>query len=199
MNLKEKSTTNTSYNSIGRATTDSTDVWATPQHVLDWASEKFGEFTLDAAASDWNSAAPHYIDEEANALKTAWKTDGTVWCNPPYGKLAREFVKRAKDQIAKGNCKKVVMLLACRTDTIMFQEEIFPFASHVHFVKGRIYFGDGTRPANFASVICVFDAEHDIQDGAEFSFGKVGDRKSKSRGKAKKDTTQATFGGLFDE
>lgn len=193
---REKSTTNTSYNSIGRATADSTDVWATPKHVLKWASDQWGAFTLDAAASEWNSAAPEYIDEERDGLKTAWVTDGVVWCNPPYGSLAKEFVQRAKDQIQRGNCKRVVMLLACRTDTQMFQREIFPHASHVHFVEGRLYFGDGTRPANFASVLVVFDAEHDKSKGAKFSFGKVGERPKTKRSKSK--TSQQSFGGIFE-
>ena len=86
---RPKRDTNTAYNSIGRAAKDSTDVWATPKHVLKWARERFGDFSLDAAASEWNSAAPEWIDEEADGLKTPWITDGVVWCNPPYGKRAK--------------------------------------------------------------------------------------------------------------
>jgi len=193
---RPKRDTNTAYNSIGRAAKDSTDVWATPKHVLKWARERFGDFSLDAAASEWNSAAPEWIDEEADGLKTPWITDGVVWCNPPYGKLARKFVQRAWEQVQKGNCKKVVMLLACRTDTLMFQEDIFPNASNVHFIGGRLKFGDETNTANFASVIVVFDADHDVKKGAQFSFGRTG-RSTKKRGKAKSND-QASFGGIFE-
>ena len=61
------------------------------------------------------------------------------------------------------------MLLASRTDTKMFQDHIFPNASRVHFVKGRLKFG-GKGPANFPSVIVVFDRDH--EGDATWTFGK---------------------------
>jgi site-specific DNA-methyltransferase (adenine-specific) len=151
------------YNSIGRAKTGSSDVWLTPDYVIKWVKQEFGYLGLDAAADANNSVAPQHIDEQMDALVTPWICSDTVWCNPPYGKQAKEFVERAIDQVAKGNCPRVVMLLAVRTDTKMFQDLIFPKASRIHFIKSRVKFQRGMgktssseRPA-FASAIVVFE------------------------------------------
>ena len=149
------------YNSIGRAKTGSTNVWLTPDYILKWVHKEFGFVGLDAAADVDNAVAIHYIDEYMDALVTPWNSDDIVWCNPPYGKEAKKFVERAIDQVEKKNCAKVVMLLAVRTDTKMFQELIFPRASRIHFIKGRVKFkrAGKTRPderPNFASAIVVF-------------------------------------------
>jgi phage N-6-adenine-methyltransferase len=149
------------YNSIGRAKTGSTNVWITPEYIIKWVDKEFGPIGLDAAADVDNSVAPDFIDEKMDALVTPWISDDVVWCNPPYGKEAKKFVERAIDQVTKKNCKKVVMLLAVRTDTKMFQELIFSKASRIHFIKGRVKFKrvGKTRPderPNFASAIVVF-------------------------------------------
>ena len=150
------------YNSIGLAKTGSTTVWITPDYIVKWVEKEFGPIGLDAAADVNNAVALHFIDEKMDALVTPWKSSENVWCNPPYGKEAKKFVERAIDQVAKKNCPKVVMLLPVRTDTTMFQELIFPKASRIHFIKGRVKFQRGVgktksheRPA-FASAIVVF-------------------------------------------
>jgi len=149
------------YNSIGRAKTGSTNVWITPDYILKWVKKEFGPIGLDAAADVDNAVAVYYIDEDMDALKMPWVSDDVVWCNPQYGRQAKKFVERAIDQVEKKNCSKVVMLLAVRTDTKMFQELIFPKASRVHFIMGRVKFkrAGKTKPnerPNFASAIVVF-------------------------------------------
>ena len=150
------------YNSIGLAKTGSTTVWITPDYIVKWVEKEFGPIGLDAATDVNNAVVRHFIDEKMDALVTPWKSSEIVWCNPPYGKEAKKFVERAIDQVAKKNCPKVVMLLPVRTDTTMFQDLIFPKASRIHFIKGRIKFqrgvgktGSHERPA-FASAIVVF-------------------------------------------
>ena len=150
------------YNSIGRAKAGSTNVWLTPDYIIEWVQKEFGVIGLDAAADVNNSVAPRFIDERMDALVTPWICDDIVWCNPPYGKEAKKFVERAIDQVEKKNCSKVVMILAVRTDTTMFHDLIFPKASRIHFIKRRVKFQRGNgktrsdeRPA-FASAIVVF-------------------------------------------
>ncbi len=155
----------------GRAP-DAHDTWATPWDLIAWVQQEFGELVLDAAALPTNTKAPDYITPDQDALVTPWLTEytqnGTTWCNPPYGRDAIKFVKRAIEQVNNGNCKRVVMLLASRTDTKMFQEHIFPNASRIHFIKGRVKFG-GKGPANFPSVVIVFD--HGYSGDAVWTFG----------------------------
>ena len=152
----------TATQSIGRDLTgNDTDRWNTPDVVFDYASERWGPFDLDSAADDRNTRCENFINEEQDALKTSWR--GTnVWCNPPYGTAMHRFVEQAWRQVERGHCKRVVMLLACRTDTRVFHDFIFRYASEIHFVKGRIYFLSDAKhgvehPANFASVLVVFE------------------------------------------
>ncbi len=158
--------------SSGGRAPDAHDTWATPWDLIAWVEQEFGKLVLDAAASESNAKAPDYITAEDDALTTEWLNEktptGTTWCNPPYGREAVKFVKRAIEQVDNGNCKRVVMLLASRTDTKMFQEHIFPNASRIHFIKGRVKFG-GKGPANFPSVVVVFDK--DYTDDAVWTFG----------------------------
>lgn len=146
---------NTAYNSIGRSTIDSTDVWHTPTYVVDFAINRWGKFDLDAAASKQNTICKNFISQEMDALSTEW-SGNNVWLNPPYGRSMPKFIRRAKEQVDAGNVNRVVCLIACRTDTKIFQEVIFPYASEIFFIKGRISFS-GQGPANFASCYVVFD------------------------------------------
>ena len=45
---------------------------STPQDLFDWANARWGPFTLDACAAEWNAKVPHYNTEEANGLKQPW-------------------------------------------------------------------------------------------------------------------------------
>ena len=59
------------------------DFW-TPRDVFEALDERFGPYTLDAAASEENALVEDYYDKEANSLQQEWT--GRVWCNPPYVK-----------------------------------------------------------------------------------------------------------------
>ena len=67
----------TSYNSIGRAKEGSTNVWVTPDYVVEFAKKRWNnerDFDMDAAAGADNAQAPIFIDEETDALKVNWQT-----------------------------------------------------------------------------------------------------------------------------
>ncbi len=138
-----------------------TDVWLTPPEVFDYAVHRWGPFDLDAAAGEATTKCERYISEVEDALKTPWDAK-QVWVNPPYGSAMGDFMARAVHQVEKGVCERVVALIAVRADTKAFQEVIFPNASEIHFIAGRISFGSllepGKKiPANFASCFVVFD------------------------------------------
>lgn len=89
----------------------------------------------------------------ANGLERAWF--GRVWLNPPYGRyLDRWLTKGAQHR----NC---IALTFARTDTRTFQRVVFPHATALLFMAGRVRFcrPDGT-PGNCAaapSVLIAFD------------------------------------------
>jgi len=113
------------------------DEWLTPPEII----QALGPFDLDPCAPiarPWDTAAQHYTVKD-NGLASPWR--GRVWCNPPYGREAAAWLRRLAEH-GDG-----VALIFARTETEMFFREVWPKASAVLFVEGRIYFHrvDGTR------------------------------------------------------
>lgn len=52
---------------------------------------------------------------------------------------------------------KKEMLIPARTDTNYWHEWIFPHATHIDFVRGRIKFGNSKNSAPFPSAVVVFE------------------------------------------
>ena len=77
-----------------------------------------------------------------------------VFCNPPYGRVIGEWVKKAYQESKQPNTL-VVMLLPARTDTRWFHDYIYGKAE-IRFVKGRLKFGGCDNPAPFPSMIVIF-------------------------------------------
>lgn len=106
------------------------DEWLTPRHVL----AALGPFDLDPCAPQirpWDTAARHYTVMD-NGLVQPW--EGRVWCNPPYGLEAAQWLARCADH---GNA---MALIFARTETRMFFDHVWPKAQAVLFLEGRLYF-----------------------------------------------------------
>lgn len=113
------------------------DVWLTPPEIL----EALGPFDLDPCASldrPWDTAAKHYTIED-DGLARQW--EGSVWMNPPYGFQAAVWLERLAEH---GNG---IGLVFARTETRMFFDHVWPKASALLFIKGRLYFRqpDGSK------------------------------------------------------
>lgn len=117
-----------------------TDVWLTPPEIL----EDLGPFDLDPCASlnrPWDTAAKHYtIDDDG--LAQPW--EGFVWMNPPYGRQTGTWLERLA---LHGHG---IALIFARTETRMFTEHVWPHASALRFLAGRVTFRypDGTPAPN---------------------------------------------------
>ncbi len=68
--------------------------WGTPLDLFRTLDAEF-RFTLDAAANDQNAKCERYFTPEIDGLRQSWKTEGAVWCNPPYGREVGRWVKKA--------------------------------------------------------------------------------------------------------
>lgn len=113
-----------------------TNNWITPRHILD----ALGPFDLDPCACDpqpWPTAKNMWL---VGGLDGSWF--GRVWLNPPYGDEAETWLARLADH---GNG---IALIFARTETKMFQEQVFARAKALLFLCGRLtfYYPDG-RPA----------------------------------------------------
>lgn len=129
--------------------------WVTPGWLFDQLDDEF-HFTLDAAATDRNAKCEKYYTEADDGLKQKW--GGIVWCNPPYNKQIKKWVKKAYEESRDGTI--IVMLIPARTETDYWHEYIFGKAE-IRFIHGRIKFlyEDGMEAevnAPFPSAVVVF-------------------------------------------
>ena len=68
--------------------------WGTPPDLFRALDAEF-HFTLDAAANEKNAKCAKFFTPETDALTRSWKTEGAVWCNPPYGRDVGKWVRKA--------------------------------------------------------------------------------------------------------
>jgi len=123
-----------------RRTGITTDSWITPKWILD----RLGPFDLDPCACDpqpWPTAAK-MITETDNGLLHLWQ--GFTWCNPPYGRSLGMWLGRMALH------RNGIALVFARTDTRAFFEHVWPFATSILFIKGRLTFHrpDGSPAPN---------------------------------------------------
>ncbi len=114
-----------------------TDDWLTPPEII----QALGPFDLDPCASPsqpWRTADQQYA-LPTDGLTQPWH--GRVWLNPPYGQATSAWLHR----LAKhGNG---IALIFARTETAMFFHHVWPKASGLLFLEGRLHFytPDGIR------------------------------------------------------
>lgn len=129
------------------------DMWETPQNFFEELDREFN-FTLDPCATPENAKCKKYYTVKEDGLKQDWQGE-TVFCNPPYGRAIRNWVKKCYQESRKPNTT-VVMLIPARTDTIYFHEYIYKKAREIRFVKGRLKFGNSKNSAPFPSMVVIF-------------------------------------------
>lgn len=129
--------------------------WCTPQDFFDDLNREF-HFVLDAAATAKTAKCPMYFTPETDGLSQSWNHGGAVFCNPPYGREIRKWVKKAYEESKQGGT--VVLLIPARTDTSYFHDYIYGKAE-IRFIRGRLRFTDEdgrpADPAPFPSMIVV--------------------------------------------
>jgi hypothetical protein len=116
------------------------DTWLTPRHIID----ALGPFDLDPCAAPdtilWPTARQH-ICLPNDGLSVPW--NGFVWCNPPYGRSAEQWLDRM-DKHGHG-----IALTFARTETASFFKTVWRArnASALLFLEGRLHFHfpDGRR------------------------------------------------------
>ena len=130
-----------------------TDEWSTPQDFFDELNKEFN-FTLDPCATPENAKCKKYYTKEDDGLKQDWSGE-TVFCNPPYGRAIKDWVKKCYEESKKPNTT-VVMLIPARTDTSYFHDYIYHKAKEIRFIRGRLKFGNAKNSAPFPSMVVIF-------------------------------------------
>lgn len=129
-----------------------TDLWSTPWNFFEELNDEF-HFTLDPCSTHENAKCYKHFTIEEDGLLQDWGNE-VVFCNPPYGRQIKNWVKKAYEESQKDNTT-VVMLIPARTDTIYFHEYIYHKAE-IRFIKGRLKFGDAKNAAPFPSMVVIF-------------------------------------------
>lgn len=126
------------------------DEWLSPPEMV----KALGPFDLDPASPvirPWDTALQHYNIHD-DGLFMPWF--GRVWLNPPYGKYLKDWLNK----MALHN--NGISLLPGRTENLAFHNFVFPHASSIMFLKGRVKFfdvqgkiseGDGGYPSVLVS------------------------------------------------
>jgi phage N-6-adenine-methyltransferase len=74
--------------------------WQTPKPLFDLLNS-FYHFTLDAAASEFNTLCPEFYSPQDDALTKPW--NGKVFCHPPYSNKLGSWVNYAYKYIKPGS------------------------------------------------------------------------------------------------
>ena len=127
--------------------------WSSPSWLVDYWAEIEGPFTFDPCATAENAVAGDFLTIDDDGLKSPWK--GKVWLNPPYGRGLNDWMAKANQELESGRVESIVALLPSRTDTRWFHDHILSLGHEIHFLKGRIAYGNGGSRAPFASIIVV--------------------------------------------
>lgn len=128
------------------------EVWETPQDFFDKLNEEF-HFDLDPCALPENAKCETFFTPEDNGLIQDWGGH-KVFCNPPYGRSLKTWVRKCYLEGKKPNTI-VVMLIPARTDTSFFHDYIYHHAE-IRFVRGRLKFGGCENSAPFPSMVVIF-------------------------------------------
>jgi phage N-6-adenine-methyltransferase len=120
--------------------------WATPP-ALFASLDRIFHFELDVCATPENAKCPVFFTKEQDGRKQDWR-QLRCFCNPPYGRQIGPWVKKSYEASQAG-------ALVCRTDTAWFHDYV-KYRAEIHFLRGRIIFGEAKHNAPFASMIAIY-------------------------------------------
>lgn len=96
--------------------------WCTPQDFFDELNAEF-HFALDVAATERSAKCANFFTPETDGLAQSWNCGGAVFCNPPYGRELKKWIRKAYTEAQSG--KTIVLLIPARTDTAAFHDYIY--------------------------------------------------------------------------
>ncbi|HHL1305551.1 TPA: DNA N-6-adenine-methyltransferase [Klebsiella pneumoniae] len=107
----------------GSVVGNGSDDWQTPKAIFEALNKRF-HFTRDAAATKQNTHCARYWTKEDDALLMDWSQEKSIFCNPPYSKVA-EFLAKAHEP------ETAVFLIPFRPQTGFFLRYVWA-SQHLH-------------------------------------------------------------------
>jgi phage N-6-adenine-methyltransferase len=170
--LRQKGTAFGFWESTAISSAD--DEWYTPPWLLDRLYRVIGgSFGLDPCSPVRRGprttvrARVRYVAQD-DSLNLPWKA-ATVFVNPPYGRQLRAWVAKAHNEANTRRAGVVFGLVPARCDTGWWHSHVAE-AADIWMLRGRLSFGDGSKPAPFPSAIVAWSAtdEHRKRMAVEF-------------------------------
>lgn len=108
------------------------DRWLTPLPLV----RALGSFDLDPCGAPGHATASEVWtpEEVGDGLAMPW--EGRVWLNPPYGRTMADWMRRLAEH------DHGTALIFARTETALFHELVWPLATAILFLRGRVTFLD---------------------------------------------------------
>jgi phage N-6-adenine-methyltransferase len=122
--------------------------WATPQCLFDELDAEFN-FELDVCATAENAKCARYFTAADDGLAQPWT--GVCWMNPPYDAI-KHWMAKARESAQAG--ATVVCLVPARPGPRWWHDHC-PHGE-IRILRGRLKFGNGEKPAPFASAVVIF-------------------------------------------
>lgn len=135
--------------------TEQKDEWLTPPYILESLDTNFDLDPCSPIDRPWDTANFHYTIND-DGLKQKWF--GKVWCNPPYGRETKKWLKKC---VVHNN---TIVLMFARTETRYFFKHVWNEADAILFIKGRLKFysvdGIEGNSAGAPSVLIAYGKEN---------------------------------------
>ena len=126
--------------------------WSTPKWFYDLLDKEFN-FTLDPCSTHENTKCKKHYTLEDDGLSKDWSKD-VVFMNPPYGGHAGKWIEKACVEADRGAI--VACLIVAAPHRSYWHDYIFPRATQIRWLRGRLAFGDAKETAPFGSAIVIF-------------------------------------------
>lgn len=132
------------------------NAWQTPAWLVERVHGLFpGGIDLDPCTTPENPVgARRFFTPADDGILQPWLDAKSVFCNPPYGKTIRHWVRKCIDAGHYGI--PTALLVPARTDSRWFQEA-WNAADDVLFFRGRLSFRGGESCAPFPSALLGFN------------------------------------------
>ena len=136
------------------------NTWCTPTDFFDNLNKRFN-FTLDPCCTKKSALCKNFYTEKENWLLQDWSW--RIFCNPPYWREIKMWIKKASEEIKKDYCEIIILLIPARTDTIYFHDYIYKKNNvTIDFIKWRLKFIDlenmnNKSSAPFPSMLITFN------------------------------------------
>lgn len=124
--------------------------WNTPQWLVDKVVETLGIINLDPCSNP-HSVVPavRKVQLPEDGLAVPWGDYYGVYVNPPYGRGIASWISKGLTASAVG--ANVIMVIPAAVDTKHWHSYVWPSASRICFLKGRVKFDLPGNPASQAA------------------------------------------------